>query len=496
MRILLACLFVISLGVVPARAATGTTPVERLPSAVEWFDHLNKDIMPFWTMPAALGEPVGDFPTFRCNDGTVFNRDIPCQELAKAPDWIKNHLDKEYLRMKSRQTYVYGVAYHLTGESRYLEWMRAGVNFIRTHGLDRENGGAFTYFKDGKPDDLGLARNAQDLAYAQIGLGFYFYLTRDPEVLKDILTLKDYIFENYRNDDFGLYWTRADTDVNRKELVALLDQINAYMLLLTPILPQDKQVEWKRDLAFLGRHIVQNFHDPETGMFWGAVDKPAYKRAAGHHHNDFGHSIKTYWMLYLMGRLLEDETMTTFAETGATQMFDWAYLRSSGSWASSPNAHDQRDRSKHWWIYAELDQAAATFALSHNEYVPYLANTYRFWLNHMVDPVNKEVWHVLGTPDKERDYPLICTWSSDMLPKVHLWKNGYHVVEHVLIGYVTGQGLRNEPVTLHFAFVKGQEKTASVRPYYYEAEVSGRVVEPLEGIQDLSKVTVTFNNVK
>jgi len=44
--------------------------------------------------------------------------------------WIALRLDRSYTRMISRQAYVLGVAFHLTGDGRYLEWSKAGVDHI------------------------------------------------------------------------------------------------------------------------------------------------------------------------------------------------------------------------------------------------------------------------------------------------------------------------------------------------------------------------------
>ena len=38
-------------------------------------------------------------------------------------------------------------------------------------------------------------RTPQQLAYGLLGTSFYYYLTRDPDVLKDVLAVKTYIFE-------------------------------------------------------------------------------------------------------------------------------------------------------------------------------------------------------------------------------------------------------------------------------------------------------------
>ncbi len=46
--------------------------------AAAWLDHLNRDLLPFWSHPDALGAK-GDFPAIRCDDGTAVNWVRPCR---------------------------------------------------------------------------------------------------------------------------------------------------------------------------------------------------------------------------------------------------------------------------------------------------------------------------------------------------------------------------------------------------------------------------------
>src|SRR5687767_11229066 len=58
-------------------ALVRTEPLEprharpRIPEGVldgsAWLEHLEADILPFWTTEPARGVPVGNFPTFRCD---------------------------------------------------------------------------------------------------------------------------------------------------------------------------------------------------------------------------------------------------------------------------------------------------------------------------------------------------------------------------------------------------------------------------------------------
>ncbi|MDW1813970.1 N-acylglucosamine 2-epimerase, partial [Vibrio sp. Vb2362] len=78
-----------------------------LPSGDDWLNHVTNGLAPYWMMESAHGQPAGNFPTFRCDNGVILDPQKPCEELNKG--WISPHFDREYTRMKSRQTYAYGV---------------------------------------------------------------------------------------------------------------------------------------------------------------------------------------------------------------------------------------------------------------------------------------------------------------------------------------------------------------------------------------------------
>jgi hypothetical protein len=109
-----------------------------------------------------------------------------------------------YLVPLSRQTFGYGVAYHLTGNPTYLAYMKAGIDYLRQHCIDPD-GGMF------ESQDLTTGawgpdiryRDSQQLGYGLLGMAFYYYLTRDSTILPDILALKNYIFDNYYNQSLG-----------------------------------------------------------------------------------------------------------------------------------------------------------------------------------------------------------------------------------------------------------------------------------------------------
>jgi mannose/cellobiose epimerase-like protein (N-acyl-D-glucosamine 2-epimerase family) len=454
-----------------------------LPSLARWQQHITDEILPFWTTPDALGTPIGNFPTFRCNDGTAYHPDAPCPELARPPAWIAPELGRDYARMKSRQTYLYGVAFHVTGDERYLEYARAGVAWLRAHAYERDTGSAVSYWEGGKPGPPPDQRTAQDLAYAQVGLAFYYYLTRDPEVLADLVRLEHHIMTRYWEPSPAppggmLRWVLADGstpgDAARKELVSQLDQINAYMLLLLPLLDDARLARaWQGDLVLLARVVKDRFFAPERGMFWGTLDNAAEHKLDGRH-NDFGHSIKALWMLYLTGQRTGERDLVEFARPLVAPLLARA-AQPSGCWASGLRADGTIDRGSQWWIFAELDQAAATLAgreAAALPYAGYLAASYACWFTRFVDPRHHDVWPSI--PDSWTE----TTFDRNPPAKIFHWKNGYHVMEHALVALITTAGLTGQTLPLYYAFVKTPAH-GRIQPYYFTGSIVGERDHPL-----------------
>ena len=468
---------------------TGTSPgalahedAANLPPGERWLEHMQRELLPFWTMPDAWGTPPGNFPTYRCNSGQLIDPARPCQEARDAPPWMREGLDQQYVRMMGRQAYFYGVAYHLLGDPALLKLARDGVTYLRRHALEPGTGSAATLLRDGeRAGPPALERTAQDLAYAQVGMAMYYYLTRDPEVLRDILRLKHHIFENYWDEELGmLRWTVRGEDSARKELVAQLDQVNAYMLLLTPILPEPERGEWKADLARLAGVMKQRFFSPQRHLFFGTLDAPD-SRNPGARHNDFGHTAKALWMTERIGRLVGDEDLVAFATGEADVVLRRAQLP-DGTWGSREGPDGSIDAGKEWWIYAELDQLCATRALADPAKARLLAKTYPFWLKNMVDHDAHEVW---GSVDRDG--------NPKRGLKIHLWKSGYHSAEHALVAYLTTRAIEGKPATLYYAFASPPDE---VRPYYFEGEVKAAARSTLPGFEGRQRWKVTFAGLR
>ncbi len=206
--------------------------------------------------------------------------------------------------------------------------------------------------------------------------------------------------------------------------------------------------------------MIDQFYSPKENIFWGAITSPD-KRRLGTDHTDFGHSIKTLWLIYQIGKLTQNLDLTLFAAERAPRILEEAYIEETGSWARRLDGSGKRDDDKEWWILAELDQVAATLSLVDPAYARYLPGTYQYWLTHMVDHEHKGVWHMVRASDNT---------PVEEYPKQHSWKNALHTFEHALVGYVTAQQLHSKPVRLYYSFAKAPDRTA-IHPYFYQGKV-------------------------
>lgn len=436
-----------------------------LPSSKRWLSHVEKELAPFWMSDDAKGRPFGLFPSYRCNNGTVYSADKnPCPELTQS-DFLKSGIGLTFVRLISRQTYAYGVLFHLTGDPQALKNAKAGVDYLIEHAIDSESGAVVNSWKDGVADSDVMARTSQDLAYAQMGMAFYYYLTRDKDVLKEILRVKKYVFDNYYDTDLELMrWLpkgAVPQGQTKKELIAQLDQINAYLMLLSPVLPSPEKIQWNNDLMSLASAIRGQFYDAELNRFWGSIDNESGKEvtASG---ADFGHIAKTFWMFYTLGSRTNQQDWINFGLKGMQETLSYAYLPAENgkhaSWSYGVNALGKQSKHKEWWTFAELDQAAAVYATVDNSSINYLAETYWFWLKEFVDHDEHEVWASVNR------------YGEPFKVKTHLWKSGFHSMEHALIAYISTRHLEGKTVPLYFA--RAEKKDKVFVPYYFSGLVT------------------------
>ena len=176
-----ACLAATQLVLTRAPAAEADPDVPPVLSGDTWLAHHRDELMPYWLVPEAFGDPVGNFPSYRGTDGEL---------LSELPNRGASTL--------GRGVYGYSLAFMLTGDDRYLTYARAGLDWIETKLEDPVHGGYFAELDaSGDPVDPSANKNLFDLASVGLGYAMYFNATRDPEVEARLLEIRDLVFGPY-----------------------------------------------------------------------------------------------------------------------------------------------------------------------------------------------------------------------------------------------------------------------------------------------------------
>ncbi|GEM_PF-4176069 len=179
------------------------------------------------------------------------------------------------------------------------------------------------------------------MAYAAQGVGAYYFVTRDPEALEYLEKTRNLIM------DPNKYWdvangrvldgmshdlhTPKDQSGGGFELVAGLDQINAYMVLVQPVLPsQELRDGWAEDLRKLATGVLENFW--QDGVFFG---QSARVGNFSSRHTDLGHNMKSHWMMGLVGELVGYEPWTRFSTWSGIPWIGQGFDEEFGIWGGS-----------------------------------------------------------------------------------------------------------------------------------------------------------------
>jgi hypothetical protein len=470
-----------------AQPSADPPPAPSVLAGETWLAHHRDDLMPYWDLPEALGEPLGNFPTFRGRAGELL------------PDTTSRGTST-----LGRGVYGYSLAFMLTGEERYLGYARAGLDWIEAHAEDRVRGG---YFADldasGAPLDPDADKDVFDLASVGLGYAMYFNATRDPDAERHLLEIRDLLFGPYYdaatnrvkdslNADLS---TEVDTGANGGDITDYLVPGTA-MFLPTAALLSDpaRRDQFRTDLRRLTQGLIdrhKNSADANAAnrwMFWGRTLRFGSFNAP---QTDFGHNIKSYAMVHNANLQFADRPWDALAADRAT-MLDRAWDEAAGRWNQRPRSFvaGNVEPDSAWWIHDEADQLLAALDLDDGfTGVDRLARSAQTFLDVYVDrdpayPVRETFARVSRVPE-----------DTD-LRKSFRGKNMLHNMEHALILYLHGSALEGRPARLHYAFPHDQALTAVAKPYWFDATGQSRTnVRPLETMPGHDLVTVDFTGI-
>ena len=452
-----------------SRSASTQDPPPRadVPEVLEgdtWLRHHAQDLMPYWDMPEALGDPVGNFPSFRGRAGELL------------PESTNRGLST-----LARGVYGYSLAYLLTGEQRYLTYARAGLDWINTKAKDPVNGGYYGELDiTGEPVDPEANKDLFDLASLGLAYGMYFNVTRDPAAEADLLAVRDLIFDKYydaatnRFKDSLTYdlSTEVDSGNNGGDITNLLVPGTSVFLPNAALLTDPaRRDQFENDLRLLTQNLIDRHkNSPAPANRWWFWGRTARFGAFNAPQTDFGHTIKSYEMIHNANQVFADRPWSGLAADRSTML--------GRAWDDPAARWNQRLRNfmpgnvepdSAWWIHDEADQTLAALDLTNGfAYTDQLARSAQSWLDVYVD--NDPAYPGETFARIER------TGEFTDLRKSFFGKNMLHAHEHALIMYLHGRALEGLPATLHYAFPADQALTAVARPYWFDSAGQSRTV--------------------
>ncbi len=462
-----------------AHVAPPTSTTAAVLTSTTWYTHYRRDVRPFWVMPEAFGTPEGNFPTYRGMNGSI---QMP---------------STRYPRMIARQTYGYSMGYLLTGEPRLLELAHAGMEWLRLHARDPRGGCHAQLTEAGAP--IEQPKTAQDTAYCALGFAAYYFVTRDPAAEAELLALRNTLFDpatfwdeaNQRIRDGRSADLSSEFDVEGDagwELVAQLDAINGFLLLSQPVMSTEaRRTQFLTDLRVLSDSLIRHFY--ADGIFWGVHNAKGRYRTK---HVDWGHTLKSYWMLLQVDKRLPDHPYQHLVAQNVHGLMDRAYDDDNGRWGKRPTSATADEFGSDWWIWAEIAQLAATLDLQgEGRYLTQRARTQQAWLEDFVDrgrPAREII------PSIRRDGSRAGNWNDTSTAKANEWKSSFHSTEHALVLALAGHWYEDSEAELHFAVPDADAATFIAKPYVFDGAERGRTPGELVTIggQSLRQVRVRF----
>ena len=382
-----------------------------------WENHVLMDLYPFWSSSDALGgDEYGNFPTYRCDDGSAYGKKLnQCKEIEAAPEWITDYTDYDIAVQHSRQIFFYSVGYHLTGNSKMLQHAKAGIDVFFTKFIDGDRGAICTYASKVKSLCLPAEneRTSMEHANALIGLAMYYYVTRDEAVGDFVFKSVDYTFSNWYREDWFMMGMANKTSAKpsvpvlegeplevRKDMLAQLDQLNAYLMILRGLSRNSEQ--WNKRMLDLALALKDSFWDEHFNIMWGNANYKVLNSV----HSDFGHSQKCLWFIMMTAEHLNDKKLFEWAYTRAMRMIPLAWLPRRlfhnittgdvGTWAFDRTESGASNSGHVWWVYAELSQTAAFMSVSNPSIASAVTSkSYSAYMNLFLDPDSpqKGVFH-------------------------------------------------------------------------------------------------------
>lgn len=380
-----------------------------------WLRHLREDILPYWLHPTALGEPVGNFPTERMQDGTP------------VPGAIRR------TRMQGRQIFAYLVSYELLGDERLLELAKAGLAWMDGH-LRNPFGGWYPVSDETGLVDKSATVTVQDLCYATFPRLELFRLTGEATALADVDAVLELLLRGPFRLPNGVLADALDSSYSeRRPFEGATTNVVSYLDLLNLLLVRRVEVSPEPPAPLV--EVLQETVDRFVGLYWGDGvfwNDLENRTDWGAKHVDFGHTAKGYAILRRTNRILNQNGLAPILPDVEACFPELARAASDPvvGWRTDflDSATTFRPGSLQWWRHIQADQTALLYADRDPEMTAIAANGAECWLKLPFVDRSRAVRGIReGLKPDGSLYGDVVGWTC----KANLWKNAFHEVDHV-----------------------------------------------------------------
>jgi mannose/cellobiose epimerase-like protein (N-acyl-D-glucosamine 2-epimerase family) len=323
--------------------------------------------------------------------------------------------DEKFLMPTSRQVWAYSAAYEMTGDRKYLDLAKHGVDFILRHHMQRHANGEVSWFqrvnRDGSLPEGEVSKPwvINEQTYGLAGLIEYYKVTKDPKILDIIRSGHKFITNHFADRRNGGFFDSVDSGtrepVRTKSYNSTVYPATSALLEMADI----AQGEWKKEVLAqvkdLADLFVSHFPDDGTGFIkenftsdW-REDWRGWQRQPEGTIGVTGHNTQGALFLLRAQRLLQREGMLSPDESSAYRdtakkvvdsILERGYDKERGGW------YDVfvRETGKNMWhnnkaFWQQEEGYLATLAMSRLDgdpkYREASAKTLEFWDRFFID---------------------------------------------------------------------------------------------------------------
>jgi mannobiose 2-epimerase len=301
--------------------------------------------------------------------------------------------------MDARILWTYSAAYRVTKDTSYLRLATRAKDYILSHFIDKEYGGAyFSLTAKGEPKNT--LKQTYTNSFFIYGLAEYSRATGDQESLEAAKAIfecfEKYVLDKESNGYFEVFsrdWKRVrermigeSSDKDEKTMNTSLHLMEAYANLYR-VWPDPRMAARLRNMVEL---FLDKIIDKKTYHLINFMDRN-WNRTSDV--DSYGHDIECSWLLHEAASLLGDPQLLKRVEETSIKMAETVEeaIQPDGSIIYEKDlatGHVQTSRS--WWAHVEcIVGYFNAYEISGNEkFLDYSINCWNYTRDHFVDKVN------------------------------------------------------------------------------------------------------------